>query len=173
MSNKTIKTTIDCLLDAVSQKQVEEYTLVKDQPEWEQASRMMFSGRVHMVHRRLFHDIETKTKGMCRFEGAHDAGRLSTLFVATSFFESHLTQLFTKFEGNYCCVDKARCVLSKVARFYFDGTRINFNNNQEFTFHVPDKILKDHDEVIEYIESLHNLYYGKPDKFLTLMGVMQ
>lgn len=98
-----------------------------------------------------------------------DNYEVAFLIKQYDFMYQHLEQLFTKFEGHACCVDKTRTVLANLLLNKARGTRIEFDYNGEWTYHLPKKILTSHEEVIKFFDAMINLYYGRHEKYLKLL----
>ena len=88
------------------------------------------------------------------------------LFKHYRFVEAHIERLFIRFEGRPCCVDKARTVLRQLLHFYTAGRRIEFDYTQEYTYHLPTRVLKAHDEIVAFFRALMELHFGFPEKYL-------
>lgn len=91
------------------------------------------------------------------------------LMANSHFIENHLDRIFTRFEGSACSHDKTRTVIKHLMRFFTTEKPIEFDYTQEYTFHLPKKVLKDHDSITAFVTSLHHLYYGNPDRYLVAM----
>lgn len=91
------------------------------------------------------------------------------LMANSRFIECHLDRIFTRFEGSACSHDKTRAVMKAAMRFFTSAKPIEFDYTQEFTYHLPKKVLKDHDSIINFITSLNYLLYGNPDRYLVAM----
>lgn len=83
-----------------------------------------------------------------------------------SFVDNHLSNLFTKYEGMACSADKARTIVAKLYRYLEEGKEITFDYNAQYTYHLPKKILNNHQEIVEYFEALMTLFYGRFEKYL-------
>lgn len=95
-----------------------------------------------------------------------DNHRLVFLFQHSDFVSGHLRELFQSIEGNFACADRTRTVFRAIARHLKDGTPIQFDYSAEYTYQLPQYILKTEAEVMNFFEGLYSLYYGKPSKFL-------
>nr|WP_250808407.1 hypothetical protein [Neorhizobium tomejilense] len=95
--------------------------------------------------------------------------RLQFLFGNADFVSAHLKNLFTRYEGYSCCVDKTRTVMRALARFYHLDKPIRFNYEATYTYSLPQRILKDHDSIVAFFESLQLLHNGYPDEYLEQM----
>lgn len=91
------------------------------------------------------------------------------LMANSRFIENHLDNIFSRFEGSPCSHDKTKTVIRAVMRFFTTQKPIEFDYTQEYTFHLPRKVLKDHDSIISFITGLHYLHYGNPDRYLVAM----
>ena len=94
---------------------------------------------------------------------------MSFLLRNYEFVEHHFCKLIIKEEGSSCSSDKSRTILKYLFDYFETGTVISFDYNQEYTYHLPKNILKTHEAIISCFEALHELYYGKPDKYLKIL----
>lgn len=53
--------------------------------------------------------------------------------------------------------------------FHKDGKPIQFNYDQEYTYHLPKRIFTAHDMIVEFATSLHSLFYGNPERYLSAL----
>lgn len=88
------------------------------------------------------------------------------IYLNYGFIESHFNFLFQKIEGSACCADKSKTIIRRLVEFYTTNKRIEFNYDAEYTFHLPKKIFKTHDEIITFYESLKWLKTGNPERYL-------
>jgi hypothetical protein len=98
--------------------------------------------------------------------------KISFLVLHSSFVGSHLQNLFESLEGRAYCADKEGTVIRSLIGFFHKGTRIEFNYDQEYTYFLPRKILRDHDSILAYFDSLMDLYYGRPNRYLKQMALL-
>ncbi len=77
------------------------------------------------------------------------------------FVEGHILTLIKQHEGNACSADKSRTIVRKALNFYINGKEIEFDYNAEYTYHLPKKIFKTHDEIVSFIDALNSLYHGR------------
>lgn len=85
------------------------------------------------------------------------------------FFENHITQLINRIEGSTCSVDKSRAIIRAIYYFLSEDRKIEFNYEGEYTYHLPKKILKTHDEIIKYYKALDHLYWGEEKEYLEFL----
>lgn len=102
-----------------------------------------------------------------------DKRKLVSLFLNYGFFASHIRALVEEVEGSACCADKTRFLLKALARFFAHGQEVSFDRNQPYTFHLPEKVLTSHQEVVDFYNALERLFYGKPDKYLPLYAQLR
>jgi len=88
------------------------------------------------------------------------------LYKHYSFVETHFSALFSSVEGGPCCADKSRTMVSFLARYFKTGEEIELDYTQEYTYHLPNKILKTREDILEYFNALWALYYGRSEKYL-------
>lgn len=92
------------------------------------------------------------------------------LFMNAEFFDRHFTNLFQVYEGNACCADKSRTLLNKICQFLVTGDKIEFNYDQQYTYHLPKRILNNHDEILKAYEALNSLIYGEWGKYIEFIN---
>ncbi len=87
------------------------------------------------------------------------------IYENSQFIDLHFINLFIKYERS-CSADKSRTIIRKLLDFYLNGNKIEFNYEQEYTFHLPKKIFKEHQDIIDFYEGLVLLKQGNPEKYL-------
>ncbi|MNV99606.1 hypothetical protein D3C71_1949910 [compost metagenome] len=80
-----------------------------------------------------------------------------------------MRNLFVDIEGSSCCADKERTVMRALIKHYHKGGRIEFNYGGEYTYHLPQIVLRDHESLVSYFEALYGLYYGNPKAYMLEM----
>lgn len=91
------------------------------------------------------------------------------IMKCSRFIENNFVKLIETHEGSACSADKSRTIMKSLLNFYLKGDKIEFNYEQEYTYHLPKKIFKTHDSIIEFFEALYSLYYGNGDKYIKAM----
>ncbi len=112
-------------------------------------------------HRRIAETLVEKVLG--------ENPRLAFLLIHQDFVSRHLRSLFVDIEGLSCCADKVRTVMRTLIRHYYKGSKIEFDYAGEYTYHLPQVVLRDHDSVVGYFESLYRLHYGDPKPYMVEM----
>lgn len=99
------------------------------------------------------------------------------VFILThsNFLKNHLDKLFEKHEGESCRADKTRSVLNSLITFFKDehNKEIEWGYEQEYTYHLPEKILTSHSEIMDFYMALYALYYGSPDKYVSALMTLE
>lgn len=100
---------------------------------------------------------------------------LAFLYEKADFVEMHLKRRFDLIEGMPCCADKSRTVLRALARHFADEAArpIQFDYDQQYTYHLPHVILKTHDEIIAFFDALKGLYYGRFEPYAALCAAQE
>ncbi len=148
---ESIKSLFDCLLSD-SHKNGEE--LIKDIALEKGLSPENF-------HLQYLWPIEEGIDSMVtNYLSEFQSDSINFIYLHYQFLESHLTELFSTYEGGACCADKSRTIINSLVKHYKTGENINFNYEQEYTYHLPKKILKTHDDIISMYRTLRSLYYG-------------
>jgi hypothetical protein len=65
-----------------------------------------------------------------------------------------------------CCADKARTVMWAMLQNLVEGSHIQFDYCQEYTYHLPKQVFTTHGDIMEFFEALYALYHGKSEKFI-------
>lgn len=100
-----------------------------------------------------------------------NANHRAAFFVINyDYFSHHFTKLITKYEGSACCADKSRTVLRGVLRYLVSGDRIVFNYDGEYTYHLPKKIFREHEQIMELFDALYFFYFGDSTKYISFMS---
>ncbi|WOF81612.1 hypothetical protein P5704_027320 (plasmid) [Pseudomonas sp. FeN3W] len=97
-----------------------------------------------------------------RFSNNPDA---KFLYSKADFIEHHIRHNIEKHEGSACCADKTRTIMRALAKRFSSGEKIVFDYGQEYTYHLPEKILNSDEAIMSFFRSLLELYYGKSDGF--------
>lgn len=136
-----------------------------DQPAIAAAQAAVQAGRVDLFERALARPLAQVVEGVLHQELMHNY-RAQFLFQHSRFVEQHLRAVIEKVEGRACCADKTRTVLRALAGHLVHGTPIAFDYAQEYTFHLPTTVLREHTDVVAFFDALVELYYGKPAPYL-------
>jgi hypothetical protein len=143
---------------------VEEYRKVEEDPEVTKAAdalRLMDCiGFSEAANRRL-----KPFEGLLLSKLSAD-DRTEFLFMRAAFVEMHLERIIQDVEGRYAYVDKARYVLRRAASASALGTRINLGADDASEYWLPRKVFRTHEEIMEFVDALHSLYYGHADDFI-------
>lgn len=90
-------------------------------------------------------------------------------FILTNsrFIQQNFEYWIVKHDGHGCCADKSRTIIRRLVKFYKDGTQIEWDYNQEYTYHLPKTIFTTHDSIISFYEALLDIRFGNPNKYLS------
>lgn len=109
--------------------------------------------------------ISKVISALIKKDAAHKE-ELLFLYKNYSFVNTHYRELFSSVEGGPCCADKSRTMVNVLARYFRTGNDFELDYNQEYTYHLPNKILKTQEDILGYFNALWALYYGKSEKYL-------
>lgn len=170
MTDKTqgIKTVLEALLKGGQAEGQLLYAQIYDEEIIQKARNAAQSGNPERFFFALGYQLQKVIDAVV--EGEFPQNQNAQFLMANAhFIESHLDKIFTKFEGMACSHDKTKTVMKALLRFFTTEKRIEFNYDGEYTYHLPKKVLRDHDSIIAYFTGLHHLYYGNPDRYLVAM----
>lgn len=98
-----------------------------------------------------------------------EAHEVKFIYSNYGYIESHLDKLFTRFEGSAMCGDKTRTIINYLISYYHDGFDGGLDYSTEYTFMLPDKILKTHEEITHYFQCIYKLFYGNYSDYVKLL----
>lgn len=155
---------IDAINDAITNENKALYKELHERIKFDNYSQFYFD---------VIYPFERVIDGFARCE-ISDNDDISFLISNSQFIEGHFTYVINKKEGPACSADKATTIMSELIKFYSTGGKIKFNYDSEYTFHLPKKVFKTHDEIIFFYTGLMSLYYGNPGRYLiALNSVLQ
>jgi hypothetical protein len=120
-------------------------------------------------HLLLSWPVEQIAQAVLASRGQENA-RAIFIFTHYSFVERHLKGLFYSFEGMSCCADKSRWAARALLLYFAHGKAIVLNMEQEYTFHLPKRVLNTQEQLLEMFEGLYTLHCGKPEKYLMALS---
>lgn len=106
-------------------------------------------------------------------EAAPGNRKASFLATQSAFVARHFREQIEKFEDSACCADKTRTITRALFRHLKDGTPIHFNYDQEYTYHLPERIFREEKEIVEFFDALYGLYWGRPDRFVAALAAFE
>lgn len=92
------------------------------------------------------------------------------LLKNSGFVESQVRARIEAAEGYGCVADKTRFVMRSLLAFFQTGREISFNRNQQYTFHLPTRVLLTHQEVLEFFHAVRQLYHGNPAPYVAVLA---
>lgn len=165
---KGIKSVLEAILRSGDLEGQALYAQIYDEPMIKEARAAAEAHNPEGFFFSLCYPLEKIVDAVVSAEFPHNQNA-QFLMANTRFIENHLDKIFSRFEGSACSHDKTRTVIKAVLRFFITQKPIEFDYAQEYTFHLPKKVLKDHDSIISFITGLHYLHYGNPDRYLVAM----
>lgn len=88
------------------------------------------------------------------------------IFTNSQYLDRHFATLFIQYEGTAYSSDKSGHIVNQLLKYYATGERIEFDYDGKYTYHLPDKIFKNHEQIVKFYEGLKSLLYGNPMKYL-------
>jgi len=95
--------------------------------------------------------------------------KISFFLINSNFIERQFAKLIEDFEGSACSADKSRTIMRRIFNFLMTGNKIEWDYNAEYTFHLPKKIFKTHESIIEFYNAVTELYYGNYKKYVAAL----
>ena len=88
------------------------------------------------------------------------------IIANSQFLERHFKAIITQQEGSPCSADKSSTIMDALIRFYTTGNKIEFDYSGEYTFQLPKKVFKTHEQIISFYKGLKGLFYGSHKHYL-------
>jgi hypothetical protein len=176
MSNENptaaVGSVIQALFNGIAGENAEQFEAIRTEPAAQKALEAIDARNPRHFHLNLLHPMDKVVSGLVnsKTQGNRDA---NFILIHSQYLHMHFRTWFERMEGNGACADKASTLLRALLRFYLDGKRIEFNYEAEYTYNLPQKILRTHEEIIEFFQGLHGLYYGNPDRYLQALMKLQ
>lgn len=171
MEQKDLSNVINGLLGAIDDQNREAFKTLAETPAIVEALGKVRDGDVDGFFYSLLYPLENAIDGLLSSELPGNS-KAQFLFSQGQFVERHFQKLFNKHEGSACCADKSRTIVRSLLRFLTTGKRIEFNYEAEYTYHLPKRIFRTHDDIVTFYDALQRLYYGHPDPYLAFMRQM-
>ena len=114
---------------------------------------------------KMLYPFEQFIGGYIRTE-ITDSIELTFLLLHSQFVERLFIAEIKKREGWACSADKSATIIKCLANFFRTGSKIAWNYEGDYTYHLPKKVFTTHDSIIEYFNAIWRLYYGNSDKYL-------
>lgn len=169
-----IQSTLSALMGAIDAESVTLFHRIFEGQDLKDVEQALKTGRPDIFDILFNYPVRRVTNGLVQvFLGRNRD--LAFLYEKADFVEMHLKRRFDLIEGMPCCADKSRTVLRALARHFADesGRPIQFNYAQEVTYHLPQKILRTHDEIIAFFDALKGLYYGRFEPYVALCAAQE
>lgn len=159
METKQITNFLEALMDGVSDGQKKLYKSILESseiPSFKTPEEFYFT---------VIYPYEKFVRGFIKSEisPSHD---IEFCLMHQRYLDRSFCDFFKEYEGFACSADKSRTVVKRIVEFFKTGHRIEFDYEQEYTFHLPKKVFKTHDHIMLMYEGLKNLQYGSNKKYI-------
>lgn len=162
VTKEAIKSVIEGMVDIIDNDNVELYKALVDKADY------MDISTVDSFYLSLIYPYDNFLSGLIRSEISTNSD-VGFILKQSHFIEAQFRELIEGIEGTACCADKTGTIIEGLSRFYKTGERIAFNYNQKYTYHLPTKIFRTHESIVEFYEAIRGLYYGNPKKYLAAL----
>lgn len=115
------------------------------------------------------HKLDSLVDGVLLLANPEISSKEKFLFAKYDFVDSQLCKLFERVEGSACSADKSRTIIRLLVHHFKSGELIELNYSQEYTYHLPKKILRTHDEILSFFNGIFGLYYGNFEPYLNCL----
>jgi hypothetical protein len=162
MEKSRIKEVLNFMAGSIEQKEIELYGKLIDEKCFDKIED------VQDFYLGLIYPHEQFISGLIKSEISKNK---DVVFILenSQFIEHNFRYWVEKIEGMACCADKTRTILKRLVEFYKNGTKIEFDYSDEYTFHLPKVIFKTHESIIEFYEGVKSLNFGNPTRYLNAL----
>jgi hypothetical protein len=168
MEQKDIANVLNGLLGAIDDENRKTFQALSDTPAIQDALQKVRAGDAEGFFFALLYPLENAIEGLLSTELPNNS-KAQFLFSQGQFIERHFEKLFEQHEGSACCADKSRTIMSSLVRFFTTGKRIEFNYDAEYTYHLPRRLFRTHEEIVTFFDALQRLFYGRSAPYLEAM----
>lgn len=158
VDNEKIKDLFEALNNAFEKEDNENYEQIKDLIKANVSTPEKF-------HYSFTYKIQRIISVLIKKDAVHQS-ELVFLYENYDMVNLHFQKLFQKYEGWACSADKSRTITCHLARFFRTGKYIEFDYSQEYTYHLPEKIFKTHDEIFTMFYGIWCFSIGNPIPYI-------
>ena len=157
------------IFEAMETESAESFSKVGELPEVIQAVKAVRKGDPDRFFFALQYPFKRIVESLLKRElpNSHEA---RFIFEHSQFVENQFKTLIVHYEGSGCSSDKSSTVLKSLLRFFVEGKEIAFNYEQEYTFHLPVKVFRTHDEIVTFFKAVQRLHHGQPDLYIAALA---
>jgi len=159
MKSNKIKEVLEALGDSIQKKNIELYKKLADEAVNHDIDTP------EDFYMSLIYPHENFLKGLIQTEISKNH-EVIFLLIHSNYVENHFVKFIKDIEGFACSADKSRTIMNRLLKWFKDGSRIEFDYNAEYTYHLPKSVFTTHDEIIEFYEGVKRLYYGNSKEYL-------
>lgn len=159
MDKESIKNVLNAMADGFKKDEVDLYKkLIGD-------IKIENIDNVRSFHLGLIYPYGKFIRGLISCEISKNED-VQFILASSDFVEHHFEYWIERVDGTSCCADKTRTILNKLVDFYKNGTKIEFDYTQEYTFHLPKNVFTTHEDIVGFYEGVRLLHFGNPIKYL-------
>ncbi len=162
---------LETILKSSNEDKASLFKAVSHLPVMEEAQTYARNGQADKFTYSLVYPLERVIEGLLE---STMPGHVKARFILQHyrFLRSHFQKLLENREGPSCSADKAGTILHRLLRFCLTGQEIAFDPGEAHTFGHPTKVLRTHQEIVDFFEGLYALYYGLPEKYLQSLATL-
>jgi len=153
MKEDAIKNVLSAMSESIGKENVELYQKLIDGSGFKKAEG------IEEFFYMLIYPHQKFLKGLIDCEISKNDS-VKFIYLHHSFIEHNFVKIIQDVEGSACSADKSRTILRALCNWFIKGERIDWNYEQEYTFHLPKKVFTTHEEIVGFYKGLENLYYG-------------
>lgn len=153
-----LRDVLEALARSAGEDEVAVFKALSEQPVVSLASKAIELGNLEAWYFGFQYPLKRLERGLLNAKLSNPKARF--VFEELSFIETYLKRLFRDYEGSFACADKMRMVLRSWVRHLQTNKPIVWDYEQEYTYHLPQRILRTHKDIAVFFQAVYQLRYG-------------
>lgn len=159
-----LHTFLTALADGLAAAEKRAYEAVATDPLVQRAAQSIAEDRPDRYYLALRHPLGQRENGVVA-SVIPESAEAQFLYNHYAFVECHFKAVIEQAEGSACCADKARTVLTRLARYFRTGQPLTFEDPSLRDFQRPGVVLTTPEDILSFFRALWALHYGKAEPF--------
>lgn len=162
MEEEKIKNVMDAMMFIISNEQAELYQKVIKEASIEVKDK---NKPMDWFHYGFVYPYQQFLNGFISVEISKKQ-EIKFLLINSEYVQHHIEKIIEMHEGSAYCADKSGTIMRGLYNWYKDEKMIEWDYTQEYTFHLPKKVFREHTDIVNFFKALQNLYYGNSQSYL-------
>lgn len=166
LSKETLSNIISTLADSFEKEHVEKSLKFANSIPEESLNEMLYYYNIRKDNYLFNNALKQMNDGII-YKTLETINPKIAFFVSNyGFIQNHYRNILETHEGSACIYDKTSTIMESIYEHLTEGSVIEFNYEGEYTFHLPKKIFRNNNEILEFYIAIEAMYYGRVEKYL-------